>query len=259
MKTKVHLKRWEFGKGDVKIIFLHGFPLDHTIWHPVLPYLQDMAHCVLPDLRGHGESPDPDGIYTMPLMAEDVADLMDELDIDRAILVGHSMGGYISLAFAKAYPQRLLALALVATHPLADNENKRQSRLRSAEIIEKTGIEGLAADMPNSLTTNAGLRTQIQKIIQKTSPQGAASALRGMAEREDTSSFLGQIQVPTVVIAGEKDSIVPLTLATEMASKLPKGKLAVVPNGGHMPMMEAPEQTADALADLINRVGRTNT
>ena len=259
MMSKVHLKKWESGSSGVKIIFLHGFPLDHTIWQPVLPFLQGSAHCILPDLRGHGESPVSEGVSTMLEMADDVAGLMDDLGMERAVLVGHSMGGYISFAFAKAFPERLQGLALVATHPLADDEHKRLNRLQTADTIEQTGVETLAASMPASLTSDPKIRAQLQNIIRKISPAGAAAALRGMAEREESLSLLDKIQVPAVVIAGERDSIVPLSLAAEMASRLPKGKLVAIPNGGHMPMMEAPDQTAAALLELVERVRLTTT
>ena len=116
----------EYGQGT-PVIFLHGFPFDHSIWEPLVPLLSKDARMILPDLRGFGRSPVTEDIYSMRLLAEDVLHLMDHLKIEKAVLVGHSMGGYVSLAFAHAYPGRLLGLGLVATQAAADGPERRQS------------------------------------------------------------------------------------------------------------------------------------
>ena len=113
----------EQGQGT-PVILLHGFPFNHTIWQPVMPLLAEHARLIMPDLRGFGQSPVTDGVYSMRLMAEDVVALMDKLGLEKAVLVGHSMGGYISLAFAQAYPNRLLGLGLVATQDSSDLPEK---------------------------------------------------------------------------------------------------------------------------------------
>jgi pimeloyl-ACP methyl ester carboxylesterase len=123
----VELYYEEFGQG-VPVILLHGFPLNHTIWMPVVERLQSHVRVITPDLRGHGKSPATDGDYSMRLMAEDIHALMNRLDIPKAVLVGHSMAGYASLAFARAYPGRLAGLAMVASQAEADTPEKRQAR-----------------------------------------------------------------------------------------------------------------------------------
>ncbi len=114
-----------FGQG-VPLILMHGYPLNRTIWKGVIPYLQDVADVIIPDLRGHGDSPIPQGEYRMETMAGDVITLMDKLGIDRAVIAGHSMGGYVALSLIRNYPERVIALALVASQAEADSPERYQ-------------------------------------------------------------------------------------------------------------------------------------
>lgn len=250
----IKLKYWETGEGKVCVIFLHGYPLDHTIWHPLIPYLKVHARLIMPDLRGHGESPVPHGVYHMDAMAADVAGLMDELKIEQAVLIGHSLGGYISFAFARSFPQRLSGLGLVATQAGVDTEEKRQNRMNIADQLERDGLGSTASNMPGNLTTDPKIQVLLREIILKANPYGAANTQRGMALREDSRILLESIQVPTVVVAGEKDGFVPLTVAQDMAERLPSAQFVMVPDAGHMPMMEAPEITSRSILDMIQRV-----
>lgn len=115
----------EIGHGN-PLICLHGYALDHTIWLEMVEELKSDARIILPDLRGHGKSPAPEGKYSMRVMAEDVLEIMDSLRLERANIAGHSMGGYIALALAEYYPDRLSGLALVASHAYADVPEKRK-------------------------------------------------------------------------------------------------------------------------------------
>src|SRR5512133_1931525 len=155
-RNPVDLYYEEHGQG-MPVIFLHGFPFDHSIWEPLVPLLSKDVRLILPDLRGFGRSPVTDDIYTMRLQAEDVVHLMDRLEIEQAVLVGHSMGGYISLAFAQAYPGRLLALGLIATQAAADAPERRQSRYKAAEAVTRKGARVVASDMVNKLTPRTEL------------------------------------------------------------------------------------------------------
>lgn len=243
----------ERGEG-IPIIFLHGFPFDHSIWEPVASQLCDEARLILPDLRGFGQSPVPEGTYSMRVQAEDIAALMNRLNIEKAVLVGHSMGGYIALAFAKAYPHRLLGLGLVATHAAADNPERRQARYKTAEAVDHKGARVVASDMVNTLTRRKELVKAVEEMILRAHPHGIGGALRGMAERPDMTGSLSRIQVPAVVIAGDADQLLPMERPEEMAQMLPKGWLVTVPGGGHMLMMEEPQLVADSLRQVFRRV-----
>ncbi len=249
----VQLYYEEYGSG-FPVIFLHGFPFDHTIWEPVIPLLADKARLILPDLRGHGRSPMPEGIYSMRLMAEDVLALMNTLKIERTILVGHSMGGYASLAFAQAYPHHLAGLGLVATQAGADAPERRQARYQTAEEVGRKGVKVVAQNMAPKATRNPDLVKPLQKLIMQNKPKGVIASLKGMAERPDALEWLSTISIPTVVVAGEEDAFVARERAQTMAQLLGKGWLIQLPGVGHMPMMEAPQATADALNQLIQTV-----
>jgi len=252
MDKKVQLYFEEYGHG-IPVVLIHGFPFDHTIWFPLVPLLKERARLILPDLRGFGKSPATRGVYDMGLLADDIKDMLDSLNIKQAVLAGHSMGGYVSLAFARCYPERLLGLALVASQAAADTPERRQGRLQTAGEVERRGVKSLAKTMPEKLTANPALVDLLRQLILQADPQGVAGTLRGMANREDMTRRLSEINVPTVIIAGAQDSLIPVEKSREMEQLLPRGWLVEVPNAGHMPMMETPEMVAEALHRLIEK------
>ncbi len=163
MDEKVQLYFEEHGQG-IPVVLIHGFPLDHTIWFPLIPLLKEKARLILPDLRGFGKSPVTPGIYDMGLLADDIKDMLDGLNIKQAVLAGHSMGGYVSLAFARCYPERLLGLALVASQAAADTPERRQGRLQTAGEVERTRRKSLAKTMPEKLSANPALATLLRSV-----------------------------------------------------------------------------------------------
>jgi len=243
----------EHGKGT-PVVFLHGYPLDHTIWDPLVPRLEKSARLILPDLRGFGQSPVPDGAYTMRLMAEDVVSLLDSLKIDKAIIVGQSMGGYVAMNFAHAYPNRLAGLGLISTQAAADKPENRQGRYNTIELVNKKGIKSVADAMLPRLAARTELNEQSHAIMMKASVKGVVGALKGLAERPDATEWLSNIQVPSVVVIGRKDVIVPAEGVHTMVRLLPWSWLVEIPEVGHMPMMEAPDAVADAMQQLIRTV-----
>jgi pimeloyl-ACP methyl ester carboxylesterase len=249
----VQLYYEEYGKG-FPVVFLHGFPFDHTIWEPLVPLLSDKARLILPDLRGLGRSPVPDGVYSMRLLAEDVLNLMNTLKIETAILVGHSMGGYASLAFAQAYPHRLAGLGLVCTQAGPDAPERRQARYQLAEEVRRKGVKAVAENMAPKVTTNPEQVEPLQKLIMQNKPKGIIASLKGMAERPDAFGWLSTISIPAVVVAGGSDAFVPLERSQTMTQLLGKAWLVELPGVGHMPMIDAPQATADALNQLIQMV-----
>jgi len=249
----VRLSYEEIGQG-IPIIMLHGFPLDRTIWYPVAELLKDRARLILPDLRGHGKSPVTGDIYHMRLMAGDVAGLMDELQLRKAIVVGHSMGGYISFAFAAAFPGRLAGLGLVATQAVGDTLERRQGRYKTVEDVRKHGLQSFSKEIARKLTDHPQLMQKLEEMILQSPVQGIIGALNGIAERADSTESLLAISVPSVVIAGLQDAIIPLAQAEMMTQMLGHAWLVQIPAAGHMPMMEAPKETAEALCQLIDIV-----
>jgi pimeloyl-ACP methyl ester carboxylesterase len=249
----VPLSYEEHGEGT-PVMLVHGFPLNRTIWYPLIPFLEGKARLILPDLRGHGQSPAPEGTYSMRLLAEDLHSLLDSLNIEKVILGGHSMGGYASLAFAQAYPHRLAGLAMIASQAAADNPERRANREKTAEEIHRRGLKPLAQRMAPALTCRAELVEPVRKMILKSNPKAMISALRGMAERPDAIEWLAEITVPTVVIAGSEDRLVSPERGKLMAQLLGRGWLVELPGAAHLPMMEQPLSVANALLQLITSV-----
>lgn len=234
------------------LVCLHGFPFDHTIWEPLAPLLQDQVRLILPDLRGFGGSPVTDDVYSMRMLAEDVVHLLDRLEIEKVILVGHSMGGYVALAFAQAYPGRLAGLALLATQAAADSPERRQTRYKTAEAVVRKGARVVASDMVSKLTPRAELLKPIRDLILRANPTAISGALKGMAERPDLTGALQNICVPAVVMVGADDQLLNKDRVETMAQMLPKSWLVEIPHAGHMLMMEDPQAVAAHLRQLIS-------
>jgi 3-oxoadipate enol-lactonase len=259
MKTNInniHLGFDLLGEIEPPIVLIHGFGLDRSIWRPLaLSHLGNQM-VILPDMRGHGESDAPRGPYRMSLLAEDLALLLESLGINKAIVCGHSMGGYVALAFANQYPQMLMGLGLITTNANADPEDKRAGRYALIQEIRERGAIVVADNLAPRLSDDQVVVNQAHALISKTNPEGLIGALAGMAERPDRAARLLEIDVPSLVVAGEVDRITVFTEAKAMAEALPKGHFLGIRGVGHMPMAEAPEVLADGLCTLIRRVMR---
>ncbi|MFZ3078426.1 MAG: alpha/beta hydrolase [Bellilinea sp.] len=249
----VDLAYEEIGQGT-PVLLVHGFPVDHTIWLQVAEGLKDEARVIMPDLRGFGDSPDSNEVFTMRLLAEDLLALIDRLKLEKVVLVGHSMAGYAALAFAHAYPNRLAGLGLVATQADADTPERRQARLVTARETKRRGVHYIADGMPSKLTQNVDIQQQLHEIIMKCRTASLVNALKGMADRSDANPWLAAIAVPTVVIAGRNDQTIPLQRSVTLAQMLSKGWLVEIPEAGHMPMLETPQEVISALRQLICHV-----
>jgi pimeloyl-ACP methyl ester carboxylesterase len=241
---------YEYCGAGTPLVLIHGHPLDHTIWEPVVPLLIDDFELILPDLRGFGLSETVRTRYQLTDMAADIAALQDTLHIQRTAIVGHSMGGYIALAFAHAYPERVCGLGLVATSIFADLPERKLSRYETAAEIEKQGVGILADTFPEKLTGNPALRPALRDIILRQSTQGVAESLRAMAERPDSSKLLESFDFPTILVHGTADMMIPVERAVEAHALAEKICLIEIEGVGHMPMMEAPQETAEALKKL---------
>ncbi|KPL76221.1 alpha/beta fold hydrolase [Levilinea saccharolytica] len=239
------------GQGTA-LMLVHGFPLNHTIWNETAALLEDQARVILPDLPGHGQSPVVEPV-SMDSMADGLAAILDALGIEKVVLAGQSMGGYVCLAFARRYPQRLAGLGLVCTQAAADSPEKRQARLAQAEQTLAEGSQRVAESMAAVLTNRPEMAEGLKHLMSTTPAAGMAAAMRAMAERTEMSAFLPQISVPALVIAGLADAIIPVERAREMAASLPDARLVELEGVGHSPMMEAPQATAEALLGLLKR------
>ena len=246
----VELAFHEYGKG-IPLVLLHGYPLDYTIWEKIVPGLEKRARVILPDLRGHGASPEMSDKVSIREMAEDVYVLFEKLQSSRMILGGHSMGGCIALAYAHSYPQHLNGLALISTQSEADTPERRQGRLITAREVRRRGVGYIAKGMPTKLTDNLDIQNQVQQLIERTRQNTLIQSQKAMADRPDANPWLANISVPTVVIAGKQDHLIPVEKSASMVQLLNKGWLVELPTAGHLPMMEDPEGVVEALEQLI--------
>ena len=237
------------GKGR-PLVLIHGYPLDHTIWEPIVPLLENDFDLILPDLRGFGASGVPRTAYLLTDIAADIAALLDSLGIEKAAIVGHSMGGYVALAFAHAYPRRTLGLGLVSSQTLADPPERKVARYQEAEDVLPNGVGKAAEGMSSKLTADPDLQAAMKTLILHQRPEGLAGALRAMADRPDSTPFLSEFNFPVVIVHGLADGLIPIERAREVRAGVKRGNLVEIEGAGHMPMMEAPVQTAEALKFL---------
>jgi pimeloyl-ACP methyl ester carboxylesterase len=233
------------------LVLLHGFPLDHHVWDEVVSLLENTFDVILPDLRGFGESTTVDTPYSMDDYASDVVDLLDQLGIRKAALVGHSMGGYVALAFVRLYPERISGLGLVSSQVLADAPERKEGRHKSAAEVAANGIGSVVEAMTPKFTSDEGLQAYARSAMERQAPAAYIGALKAMAERMDSSPLLSSFNFPVVIVHGGADSLIPIDRAQEVKSALPQAHLVEIPGAGHMPMMEAKEKTAEALKHLI--------
>lgn len=259
MTETVNLHYTDQGEG-LPVVLLHGFPLDHRIWRDQIAALSTNYRVIAPDLRGYGESPFKGDTFPMHLLAADVAAVLDVLDIDRAVWVGHSMGGYITMAALRTLPERVLATGYVATHPHADPAEKRMQRIQSADKIALEGGSDLILSMMGVLFDPALNRKsepaqRVYDIMQHTKTGALIGALRGMAERPDSVETLQNAGVPAVVIAGAQDQVVEPDIARTFAQTI-DAPLHMVEGAGHMVMVEQPDATTEALESFLQRVSK---
>jgi len=244
----------EYGEGQA-VVLIHGFPLNRSEWKPVIPLIQNKARIIVPDLRGFGETPPgAEKINHMTIFADDIAGLLDRLGIQKVILAGHSMGGYISLAFWNKYSARLAGIILVASQPAGDTEERRKSRLMQVEGVQARGAVDIADSMKERLSSDTWVQEVCYQMMIKTSPEVIVATLQGLAAREDFQSRITEITTPVCVLAGRKDKMVPIDRATQVARDFPNGWLVEAKNSGHMPMLEQPEAVAEAVSQMLERV-----
>jgi len=237
------------GKGS-PLVLLHGYPLDHHLWDAIVPLLKDTFDLIIPDLRGFGESTTVDTPYTMYDFASDIAGLLDQLGVQKTAIAGHSMGGYVALAFARLYAERVSALALVSSQVLADPPDRKHGRYKSAAEVAEKGISGVVDTMTPKFTSNPEWQAFARQNMEAQQPAAYIGGLKAMAERVDATTLLPAIKYPFVVIHGDADMLIPIERAREVKAALPESHLFEIKGVGHMPMCEAPDETAQALIRL---------
>jgi 3-oxoadipate enol-lactonase len=240
------------GANGKPIVLIAGFPLSHEVWNAQAQALSHAHRAIRIDLRGTGESSVPGGPYLMETLAADVAAVLDKLSIERAWFAGHSLGGYVAMAFARMFSERVAGLALVCSRLAADAAPVAAARYELADRAEAESSmqpvwEAFEPRLfaPETLITKREIVETARAIALRNDPRGAAAMLRGMAMRDDASDIAPDLDVPVIVVAGARDANVPPAEAEAVAGAFPQGRLLLCERSGHLPMLEEPGRVTE--------------
>jgi pimeloyl-ACP methyl ester carboxylesterase len=233
------------GKGNA-LVFIHGFPLSRDAWQKQIDAFKGTHRVIAPDLRGLGESEAQAGTNSMAQYADDVHALLQHLNAGPIVLIAHSMGGYVALAYARKYASTLKGLVLVGTKAGADSPEAAAGRRATAEKVKAEGskvvVDAMAPRMLAATNTDARAASQVRAFMVGSQPNGVVGALLGMAERPDSTEMLGSIRVPTLIITGADDVVIPPAESDKLVGAIPGAMLKVIPGAGHLVAFEKPEE-----------------
>lgn len=248
----------EVGSGPA-VILIHGFPLCREMWRPQIGALTKAGYrVVLPDLRGFGESDAPEGPYSMPLFADDIVALMDHLEIEKAVIGGMSMGGYVVFNLVERYPERLAGACFLTTRAEADSEEAKARRLYLARELKQRGPQVIADAFetmlfaPSSLTERPKLLAEAFRWMTTTDSRGLAGGLLAMRERKDYSSVMREFRIPALAIGALEDRAAPPDHARAIAAAIPGCSLCLIPEAGHLVNLEYPGPFNDCLLEFFS-------
>jgi pimeloyl-ACP methyl ester carboxylesterase len=249
LKFAVH----DSGQGR-PVLLVHGFPLHHAMWSAQIEALTPRCRVIAPDLRGFGESEAAGDVVTMDMFADDLAVILDALEIEEPVcLCGFSMGGYIAFAFWRKYASRVRSMILPNTRPSADTPEAADGRRKMADRVLAEGSEPLIESMigkmfaPDTPKRDPALVRKVRAMMEANSREGVAATLRGLADRADVTAMLPRMDVPALVIVGSEDQISTPKEMSGMAKAIPRAKFVEIPGAGHMAPMEKPREFCDAL------------
>jgi 3-oxoadipate enol-lactonase len=246
LPSGIELAYDEAGSG-IPLLFIHGWPHDRTLWAGQLSGLSHVARCIAPDLRGFGEST-VRGPWSMEQYADDLAEFMTALHVERAVICGLSMGGYIAYSLLRRHPHLVQALVLPSTRATADTEEARARREKLIAFVGEYGVEPLAGrQLPamvgeTTLQHRTDVKDRLLALMAKAPRDGVIGALRAMADRCDSTDMLAGIRVPTLVINGEEDTFTPTEEMRAMAAAIPGSRFVTLPECGHACAFERPDE-----------------
>ena len=245
------------------VVLLHPFPVNREFWLPVSEFLSTRYRLIMPDLRGHGDSDLGDGMATMAKHAGDLARVMTAAGVDRAPIVGVSIGGYVIFEFWRQFRDRVSGLVLCNTKAGADSSEARSGRLQAAEDVLKKGTEIFFEGMlPKVLaeTTRHSRPDLVEgalRMMRKMSPEDVAGVQRGMAERPDSIPTAQTVNVPTLIITGDEDTATGVPEAEVMKQNIRGSKMKVVAKAGHYSPWEQPQEVGRLLRQFLDSVPRS--
>ncbi|MGW3245444.1 alpha/beta fold hydrolase [Streptomyces sp. NPDC001070] len=249
------------GSGDgTPVVLVHGHPFDRSMWAPqVSAAVAAGRRVIVPDLRGYGASEVVPGITPLEVFARDIAALLDHLGVPEAVVGGLSMGGQIAMEFQRLFPGRVAGLLLADTFPGAETEEGRRARNAMADRLLAEGMSGYADEVldrmiaPYNVTALPGVAAHVLGMMRGTSPEGAAAALRGRAQRPDYGGVLTAVRVPSLIVVGRDDEYTPVAEAEAMHAAVAGSRLVVIEGAGHLPNLERPGEFNDALRRFLGQ------
>ncbi len=247
------------GSGGAVVVLIAGFPLTREIWDAQSDALSQRYRVVRPNLRGTVRSGSADGPYLMERLAADVAAVLDALGIERVAIAGHSLGGYVAMAFARMFAERVSHVALVCSRLAPDAPQQAAARRDLADRVEREDSVAPVVDAyvprlfsPQTLRARPDLVERVREIASRVPPDGAAALLRGMAMRSSAEDVAPDLDVAALVVAGGYDQVVSREETRAMAAAFPRGRVVLCEESGHLPMLEEPERLSAALAGWLS-------
>lgn len=250
------------GKGEIPIIFIHGFPFDKLMWQPQLDLFGKNYRVIAYDIRGFGKSAIGSAQGSINLFADDLVKFMDGLEIKKAIVCGLSMGGYILLNAIIRYPQRFDAIILSDTQCIADSFEAKEKRKKAISQIVAGKINDFALGFIANIFSDETKKTKgdvvekIKRTILSTRAEAVTATLSVLAERQDLCSSISQIEVPTLIICGEQDIVTPVEQAEFLHDTIPNSQLKIIENAGHMSNLEKPDEFNMHIVEFLSGIAK---
>lgn len=250
------------GGGGTPVLLLHAFPFDSRMWEPQIESLGERFRFITPDLAGFGgsDAPEDESSYSVDSFAAQAKGVLDDAGVDSCVLAGLSMGGYISFAFLRKYRDAVSALVLADTRAEADPPEGVEKRTNQQALVRNEGTAGFIDTLAGVILSEA-TREKKPDVVEKVKElmanpdAGFIGALEAMKNRPDSSGELASIEVPTLIIVGEKDGITPPDASRKMHEHIGGSRLVVIPEAGHISNLEAPEAFNGALGEFLGATG----
>lgn len=230
------------------ILFLHGFPFNGSLWKPQIDFFQNKRIVLAPDLRGHGSGPKSDAPWMLLDYVDDLHELLVKAKIEKIILCGHSMGGYIALEFIHMYPEMIESLILVGSRADADSNEAKDQRYKTLKRIRENGLEAFADDFSKLVLADVKseekkeLKKYVETLILDNDPEDVMMVIGALASRKDSTLTLKEIRCPTMVVVGADDKVTSWGVNHSMARRITNCQFAKVANAGHMVNIEQPDK-----------------
>jgi len=246
--NNINISYIDVGLGKTSIVFIHGFPFDKSMWKDQIDSLKSSNRVLAFDIRGYGKSIDEHTFPTIDLFSDDLLSFMDQLNIEKAVVCGLSMGGYIALNALKRFPDRFEALILCDTQCIADSPDVHDNRYQTIDQINLEGTKTFNEKFikgvfhPDSMMNKMEVVDSLKNIVFANSKRVITTGLSALAERFETCSSLAAICIPTLIICGREDKVTPLAQSQFMHENIKDSSLKVIENAGHVSNLEQPNE-----------------